>query len=174
MLLPEERTIMYCLTQYESILMDQAIRFIHNRPNQTVQKIIRGLRKMHRISFLHEGTYIGAGPVSKSDPKTEEAIWVLLRYIDQLGPMDHRKADYPSQIYFIRNGIPYEILVLREGEQRLTALLHPREEMKYIIVVPDKSMIPTVRLPDAPCMFATVNYGDSDIPEVTFYLQEEE
>jgi hypothetical protein len=65
-------------------------------------------------------------------------------------------------------------MVLREGEQRLTAHLHPREDMKYIIIVPDENMIPAVRLPDAPCMFATVTYGDSDIPEVTFYLQEEQ
>jgi hypothetical protein len=174
MLLPEERTIMYCLSQYESILMDQAIKFLHTRPKQTAQKIIRGLRKQHRISFLHEGSYIGAGPISKADSKTEEAIWVLLRYIDQIGPMDHRKADYPSQIYFIRNEVSYEIIVLRAGEQRLTAHLHPREGLKYIIIVPDESMIPAVRLPDAPCMFATVTYGDGDIPEVTFYLQEEQ
>lgn len=173
MLLPEEQMIMYCLSQYESILMDQAIRIIHNRPNQTAQKIIRGLRKQHRLSFLHEGSYIGAGPASKADPKTEEAIWVLLRYIDQIEPMSHRKADYPSQIYFIRNEIAYEIIVLREGEGRLTAMLHPREDMKYIIVVPDADMIPTVRLPDGPCMFATVEYGDSDIPEINFFVQEE-
>lgn len=174
MLLPEEKTIMYCLTQYESISMDQAIRFLHQKPKQTAQKIIRGLRKQHRLSFLNEGTYIGAGPVSKSDPKTEEAIWVLLRYIDQIEPVAHRKADYPSQIYFIRNEMAYEIVVLRVGEERLTALLHPRDEMKYIIVVPDESVIPTVRCPDAPCMFATVTYDDSDIPEVTFYLQEDQ
>lgn len=173
MLLPEERTIMYCLSQYDSILMDQAIRLIHNRPMQTAQKIIRGLRKQHRISYQNEGTYIGAGPASKSDPKTEDAIWVLLRYIDQIGPMAHRKTDYPSQICFIRNEIAYEIIVLREGEARLTALLHPRDEMKYIIIVPDEAMIPSVKCPDAPCMFATVKYSDSDEPEVTFYLQED-
>ena len=133
MLLPEEKMIMYCLSQYESILMDQAIRFLYHKPNQTAQKIIRGLRKQHRLSYLHEGSYIGAGPVSKADPKTEEAIWVLLRYIDQIGHMAHRKADYPSQIYFIRDETAYEILVLREGEERLTAHLHPRDDMKYII-----------------------------------------
>ena len=87
--------------------------------------------------------------------------------------MAHRKADYPSQIYFIRNEIAYEIIVLREGEARLTALLHPRDEMKYIIIVPDESMIQSVKCPDAPCMFATVKYSDSDEPEVTFYLQED-
>ena len=173
MLLPDERTIMYCLSQYESISMEQAIRFLHRKPNQTAQKIIRSLRKQHRISFLKGGSYIGAAPVSKAAPKTEAAIWVLLRYIDQIGPMDHRKADYPSQIYFIRNRSAYEIIVLGEGEQQLTSLLHPRDEIKYIIIVPDERMISTVRLPNAPCMFATVTYGDGDAPEVSFYLQEE-
>ena len=172
MLLPEEKTIMYCLSQYDSVPMEQAIMFLHHKPKQTAQKIIRGLRKQNRISFLLGGTYIGAGPISKCDPKTEEAIWVLLRYIDQIGPMDHRKADYPGQIYFIRSGCAYEIVVIREGEQTLTAMLHPRENMKYIIVVPNESMIPMVRLPDAPCMFAVVRYEDNDIPEVSFYLQE--
>ena len=55
----------------------------------------------------------------------------------------------------------------------MTAHLHPRDDMKYIIVVPDERMIPAVRLPDAPCMFATIDYADSDIPEVNFYLQKE-
>ena len=44
--------------------------------------------------------------------------------------------------------------------------------MKYIVVVPRIDMVSTVRLPNAPCLFATVDFCGQDEPEVRFYSEE--
>ena len=81
----------------------------------------------------------------------------------------HHPASYPSQIYFLKDGCGYEIVVLNEGEQYLTKLLRPEGDLKYILVIPNENMIPSIELPDAPCIFATVTRGSGAVPEVTFY-----
>ena len=48
-------------------------------------------------------------------------------------------------------------------------LLQPEEDMKYIIVLPDISMAHTLKLPKAPCLFATVDFTGKDEPTVRFY-----
>ena len=44
--------------------------------------------------------------------------------------------------------------------------------MKYIVAVPRIDMVSTVRLPNAPCLFATVDFCGQDEPEVRFYSEE--
>ena len=63
----------------------------------------------------------------------------------------------------------YEIVVLYESEQSLLRLLQPQEELKYIIVLPHISMAEGLRLPRAPCLFATVEFQGKEDPEVKFY-----
>ncbi len=83
--------------------------------------------------------------------------------------MAHYPATYPSQIAFLNGDISYEIIVLYEGEGSLLKLLQPEEDMKYIIVLPDISMAHTLKLPKAPCLFATVDFTGKDEPTVRFY-----
>ena len=99
-------------------------------------------------------------------------IWVLLRFIDKVEPMAHYPAVYPSQLFFLKENVGYEIVVLYDGEQNLLKLLQPQEDMKYIVVVPRIDMVSTVRLPNAPCLFATVDFCGQDEPEVRFYSEE--
>lgn len=56
--------------------------------------------------------------------------------------------------------------------QNLLKLLQPQEDMKYIVAVPRIDMVSTVRLPNAPCLFATVDFCGQDEPEVRFYSEE--
>ena len=63
-------------------------------------------------------------------------------------------------------------VLLYDGEQNLLKLLQPQEDMKYIVVVPRIDMVSTVRLPNAPCLFATVDFCGQDEPEVRFYSEE--
>lgn len=86
--------------------------------------------------------------------------------------MVHYPATYPSQIFFLKENCGYEIVVLYEGEQSLLRLLQPQEDLKYIIVLPHISMAARLRLPDAPCLFATVDFQGAEEPEVTFYSEE--
>ena len=107
--------------------------------------------------------------MDKPDQRMVSAVWVLLKFIDQVGPLDHYPASYPSQIFFLKNNVGYEIAVLYDGEQHLTRLLQPGEDMKYILVLPNVNISRELMLPKAPCLFATVDYAGGDEPGVTFY-----
>lgn len=172
MLLPEEMLILRWLSQYEALPKEQVIRLMNHKPRLTAEKIIRGLHKQNRISYLNGGYYIGSTSKAKPDQRTIQALWVLAQFGDKVDPMSHIPAAYPSQVFFIKEGIGYEILVLREGEQHLSRLLQPQNEVKYIIVLPEIGMGRKLWLPDAPCLFAVLSYDRSDIPEVKFYKQE--
>ena len=63
-------------------------------------------------------------------------------------------------------------MVLGEGDSLLPTMLTPQGDLKFIIVVPDEEMIPDVKLPDAPCMFATVTYDGERKPTVRFIRPE--
>lgn len=75
-----------------------------------------------------------------------------------------------SYAYQTKEG--YEIVVLYEGETNLLKLLQPAEDLKYIIVLPVISMAEQLKLPKAPCLFATVDFRGGEEPEVTFYSED--
>ena len=54
----------------------------------------------------------------------------------------------------------------------LLKLLQPEDDLKYIIVLPHISMASQLKMPKAPCLFATVDFEGQDEPEVTFYSME--
>lgn len=164
--------VLHWISQYGAILQEQAICLLHHKPRATAQRIIRGLQKQHLITYIHGGLYIGASPLSKPDPKTIDAIWILLQFVVNINPMEHHPASYPSQIYFLKENTGYEILVLNEGEQKLPTLIDPIEDMKYIIVVPNPDYIPATAIPDAPVIFATVEYKCAEHPRVLFFAEE--
>lgn len=87
--------------------------------------------------------------------------------------MAHYPATYLSQLFFLKGDVGYEIVVLYDGEQHLTRLLQPQEDLKYIFVLPHIAMAQELVLPSAvPCLFATVDYGGQEIPAVKFYSEE--
>ena len=63
-------------------------------------------------------------------------------------------------------------MVLYDGEQHLTRLLQPQDDLKYIFVLPHIAMAQELVLPSVPCLFATVDYGGQEVPKVRFYTEE--
>ncbi len=173
MLLQEELLILQWLSQYGVLTRKQLIRMVQ-KPEATVERIIKGLKKRMRIAEISGGYYIGLDQFCKPDQRTILAVWVLLKFIEQVDPMAHYPASFPSQIFFLKENMGYEIVVLYEGEGSNLKLLQPDEELKYIIVVPHISMAQSLRLPKAHCLFATVDYNGEDEPEITFYTEENE
>ncbi len=169
MLLQEEQYVVQWLSQYGALAKTQVIRLLWDKPQKTAEKIIHNLRRQMHIAGIAGGHYLGLDSMIKPDQRTILAVWVLLKYIDQIEPLAHYPASYPAQIFFLKDGIGYEILVLFEGEQHLVRLLQPQEDLKYIIVVPNTSMIRELRLPNAPCLFSTVDFKGQDEPAILFY-----
>ncbi len=171
MLLQEEQYVVKWLTQYGALSKTQIIRMLQ-KPKNTAQKILRNLRRQMQIADISGGYYIGTDAMSKPDQRTILAIWVLLKFIDRVDPMAHYPAIYPSQLFFLKENTGYEIVVLYEGESNLMRLLQPDDELKYIIVLPHISMAKELKLPRAPCLFATVDFCGDEEPEVTFYSED--
>ena len=118
------------------------------------------------------GYYVGLDSLCRPDQRIILAVWVLLKFIDYVDPMAHYPAVYPSQIFFLKENVGYEIVVLYEGEESLLRLLQPQDDLKYIIVLPRISMAEKLMLPKVPCLFATVGFEGAEEPEVTFYTEE--
>ena len=171
MLRQEEQYVIRWLSQYGA-LPAQLLRRMLQKPPDVSDRIIRNLRKMGRIADIRGGYYLGLDPLCEPDQRTILALWVLARYIGQIGPFDHYPAGYPSQVFFLKNSTGYEIVVLYQGEESHTRLLMPTEGMKYIIVVSQIDMARRLVRPKAPCMLATVESAGEQEPQVTFYPEE--
>jgi len=168
-LLQDEQYVIRWLTQYGALTKTQVIRMLHDKPPNTAEKIINNLKRQLLISEISGGYYLGLDSMVQPDQRMISAVWVLLRFITQVEPMAHYPASYPSQIFFLKGDVGYEIVVLYDGEQHLTRLLQPDEDLKYIIVLPHIQISKELKLPKAPCLFATVDYAGGDEPGVTFY-----
>lgn len=172
MLLQDEQEVVKWLSQYGALPKAQVIKMLQ-KPKGTAEKIIRNLFRQARITRVRGGYYLALDPMSQPDQRTILAIWVLLKFLRDVDPMAHYPASYPSQVFFLKDNIGYEIVVLYEGEQNLLRLLQPDEDLKYIIVLPHISMAAGLKLPKAPCLFATVQFEGGEEPEVLFYAKEE-
>ena len=59
--------------------------------------------------------------------------------------------------------------MINEGEEHLTHLLHPEKNKIFLIVVPDMDFAETLWLPEAQCIFVTLEFTDREFPDVNFY-----
>ena len=173
MLLQDEQYVVKWLTQYGALTKTQVIRLLRDKPLRTAEKIIRNLKQQFMISDVRGGYYLASDAMNQPDQRIILAVWVLLKFIDKVEPMAHYPSSYPSQLFFLKEDIGYEIVVLYEGEQHLIKLLRPEEDLKYILVLPHITMAKDLKLPKASCLFATVDYAGKDEPDVIFYKQED-
>lgn len=173
MLLQEEQFIIHWLAEYGALTKTQVIRMLKDKPPQTAEKIIRGLKRGVLLYDISGGYYLGVDPMCQPDQRMILAVWVLLQFIDKVEPMAHYPATYPSHIFFLKEDIGYEIVVLYDGEQHLARLLQPQEDLRYIFVLPHIHMAQELVLPNVPCLFATVDYNGQEVPDVRFYTESE-
>ena len=172
MLLQDEQYIIKWLSQYGTLTKTQVIRLLKDKPVSTAEKIIRNLKRNMRITDVG-GYYLALDEMCKPDQRLIIAVWVLLQFIDQVEPLAHYPAVYPAQIFFLKENVGYEIVVLYDGEQHLMRLPQPQEDdLKYIIVVPHISMAQSLYVPKVPCLYATVDFEGREEPHITFYSEE--
>lgn len=172
MLLEDERYLLKWLSQYGTMTRVQVIKML-KKPEPTASKIIRGLVREQRIAELNKGEILALDELCKVNPKMDMAIWILLQFVDKVRPMAHYPATHPSQLFFLKENVGYEVVVLLEGEESLARLLPASKEVRYIFVVESVDMIGRIPLPDAKCIFATVTYQENADPLVRFYTEGE-
>lgn len=168
-LLDEERLVVTWLSQYGALPKGMITRLLYYKSSDTVGRILMGLKRRRYITQLKDSQYYAIDRFCEPKPRMIAAIWVLLEFITQIDPFAHSQADRPSQIFFLKEKTAYEILVLYEEEDHLVRLLQPQEGTKYIIVIPNLEFADKLILPDAPCLFATLEPTNREAPKVTFY-----
>lgn len=170
MLLREEQYVVRWLAQYGPLPRAQLLAML-GKPPRTAEKILRNLKRQMLVADISGGYYIGLDPLCQPDQRLILAVWVLLKFFGVVDPLAHYPASYPSQIFFLKENTGYEIVVLYEGEENLLRLLQPQEDLKYIIVLPRAMEMTKLKLPPAPCLFATVEFQGGDEPEVMFHYE---
>lgn len=171
MLLQEEQYVVHWLTQYGVLPKAQVLRLLRDKPTETAEKIVRNLKRDFLVYDIAGGYYLGIDPMCQPDQRMILAVWVLLQFSSKVEPMAHYPATYPAQLFFLKENMGYEVVVLYDGEQHLTRLLQPQDDLKYIFVLPHVSMAQELILPPAPCLFATVDYDGQDVPKVKFFKE---
>lgn len=168
-LLDEERLVVTWLSYYGALPKGLIRRLLYYKSSDTVGRILMGLKRRKYITQLKDSQYYAIDRYCKPDQRMIQAIWILLQFVQQIDPFAHKQASPPSQIFFLKEKTVYEIIVLYEGEDHLVRLLQPNEDTKYIIVVPNLEFADKLILPNAPCLFATIEPTDREAPKVTFY-----
>jgi len=168
-LLEDERNVLRWLTEYGPLRKTQIRKMLCCESDRAADKIIRNLQRGYFIDEIGNGEYLGTDKYCVPDQKMLQAVWVMLRFIHQIDPTEHFAADIPAQLFFLKDNLAYEIIVLYEGEEHLLKLIQPQPEMKYIIVVPQMAMAEQLPLPDAPCLLAIVQPSGEEEPQITFY-----
>lgn len=178
-LLKEEQLVIDCLSRYYCLKWSQLINLLYYKDPEVAQRILVGLKKRQLI-LEDEGEYVTLDPRCTPDPKTISAFWVMLKFIKKINPKEHYKAEYPSEIFFLKDNIQYEIVVLNPGEEHLISMLKSynrkttddeEDETRYIIVVQNEDQIEEClkRTSGMTVLFASVDYGEDEVPEVNFY-----
>lgn len=172
-LMNDEKNIVWWLLQYGPLPRRQIERFLYNKKKQTVGKIIRNLNHMNYVTEVGGGYYIALNRQDTPNQRTILALWVLLHFIESIAPLCHAPTEFPSSVFFLKDNIGYEIVVLLAGEQHHIRLLQIQPDTKYIFVIPTIEMAKELAIPDVPHLFATVDWCGHEDPEVMFYQEED-
>ena len=141
MLLEDEQHVIKWLSQYGALPKTQILQMLYNKPRSTAEKIIRNLKRNMQITDVGGGYYLGLDGLCKPDQRMILAVWVLLKFINVVDPMAHYPATYPAQLFFLKENTGYEIVVLYEGEQHLSKLLHTVSERPSLYLARDLKKI---------------------------------
>ena len=165
----EEHLIVRWLSQYGPMTKGMIRMLLHYKPSDTVSRILSGLVRYRKIAMIEGHKYYAIDRYCTVVPKMHEALCVLFQFAETIDPRSHQIADSPSQIRFVQGKTIYEIIVLTREEEHLTHFLHPEKNKIFLIVVPDMDFADTLWIPDAQCIFVTLEQTGREFPEVNFY-----
>ena len=150
MLLADERKIISCLSRYGVLKQKQLEMLFPETSPEMIERIFRGLKKSQMV-LEDEDDCLKLDPRSKKENDTITAFWVLLKFISKINPEDHYPANYPAQIYFLKDKTEYEIMCAHYGAEHLVRQLFNENRYnsdlvddmtKYIIVLDSREELP--------------------------------
>ena len=172
-LLPDEQNIVRWIIQYGPLPKVLIYRLLHQKTERMCKKMMSNLQRWNYGVSLLGDVYFGTDRFCTPDQKVIQALWVLTRFAEKVDPNAHYPANPPAQVFFLKDGIGYEIIVLQKYEEHLVRLIQPTKGTKYIIVVPDVSVMDSLQLPEASYLFTTLDFCGGLEPQITFYSKED-
>lgn len=167
----DERLVKQWLSMYGALPRMQIKKLLNKDKDSDATNLIKYLVKRGELYEREGGVFLALDPYQRISERVIKALWVLIHYRDKVEPDNHFPADFPSEIYFLKDNQEYEIFVLNKGEEFKLYHLKRREGVRYIIVVPtvEDSYISTLAIPNVEYIFATVSYGCSGEALVQLY-----
>lgn len=130
-------------------------QFLKLMPKGGQKQLKQMLRR--RIAYMY-GNYVTVAPDLRPDEKTCRALDILLCFYPRIHDnMYYSSSNVPFQIFFIMDGAPYFISVLRDNEDyflRLPSVTELNADTTLLIGLPSKEMMNT--LPKLPCKTVAV------------------
>jgi len=155
----EEDEILYCIEQFGTLTRNQLLRFIKKERNVT-DKILSNLVK--RGYIFTKNDYFSSTPKMEYNERMIEAFWVMAQFNEEINPKEYYVANYPAQIFFIKDNKPYEIISFKPGDENLISIISHRakisnEEIRYIFAVNCESILSDIPPLPFDAVFAVVD-----------------
>lgn len=168
----DERLVKQWISMYGALPRMQIKKLLNKSNDNVAKNIIKHLVLRGELYEQESGVFLALDPRQRKNERVIKALWVLIHYREKVKPDEHYPAEFPSEIYFLKDNQEYEIFVLNKGEELKLLHLKRRENVRYIIVVPtiEESYISQLTIPNIEYLYATVSYGCSGEAEVQFYI----
>lgn len=110
--------------------------------------VIRRLKQQGTIqsfSVAKDEQFVRLNAHYPLDHKKVDALWVLSKFTDNISSFDHVSAQFPSQIFFLKNNTAgkkqYEIAVFYQDDIGYIRMLDIDDHLNYILVIPSENDI---------------------------------
>lgn len=146
----EAAELLRIISMYPGILQQQLCGFYPGR-EEMVQTLLSHLKKQGRIITQETsgGYYLQGVPVAGTDHEMQNAVWVLLDFIDRVE--FHSASDFPVKIIFFAAGELYEIIAVTAGRETLITQAVTgnslRDNGRRILIVEEPWQIPLLNIP---------------------------
>ncbi len=167
----DEKLVKQWISMYGALPRMQIKCLLNKNKDSDATNLIKYLVKKGELYEQEGGVFLALDPRQRKSERVIKALWVLIQYRDRVKPDEHYPAEFPSELYFLKDNQEYEIFVLNKGEEFKLMHLKRRENVRYIIVVPnvEASYITSLQVPDIEYIYATVSYGCSGEALVNFF-----
>ncbi len=172
-LLEHEKNVIHWLDDFGALPKQLICRLLWDRSDRVTRKVFLNLIRNRFIFESEDGKVVSLDRNFEVNDRAETALWVLTRFIEKVDPGAFCPGTSFSQVFFVKEGTGYEIVVLEEGEESLLNRLRLDTDDKCIIVLSNISMMKTIGKQPFPVLFSTVEHVPNADPTIKFYSMEE-
>lgn len=174
------KLLLECIMKYEYLERKQLIYFAkllgfdEKHARKTIDIIVK-----EKLLFANENGDILITPNAIKDHSLISSFWVLCEFIKAINPRNHFRAQYPSDIFFIKDRTQYEIMSPNIGDEFFINIikeknqqLRDEDKVKLIMVVQNEEQLnnAVAYTSDIEIMFAQILNNGEKYPSIKFIM----